>query len=183
MGCKIVIGYSHKFHIDRYYKTKGAFPIFEYNPDTKDFIAITDKDDKVKTTESEFIIFRLKARFFMWRWLGFKKSYMIIRTKDEDGKEIMKFDDSMKRFLLPDGIDFFMYGNIWTESMNARDYLNNISMLFEIQQQQTHLVNTPDRFIHLEKEQIKRENLLKTTAEIDKRKYEDIKKAEDEVIT
>jgi len=108
---------------------------------------------------------------------------MIIRTKDEDGKEIMKFDDSMKRFLLPDGIDFFMYGNIWTESMNARDYLNNISMLFEIQQQQTHLVNTPDRFIHLEKEQIKRENLLKTTAEIDRRKYEDIKKAEDEVIT
>ncbi len=180
---KIVLGYQHKFHIDRFMTIRSKFPMFEYDPNEKDHKPILDKEGEVITNQADFIIFRLKAKFFLWRWFGIKKSYMIIREKDEDGKPILKFDDSMKRFILPQNIDFFMYGNIWTESIHARDYLNNVSMLFELQAQQTHLVNTPDRFIHLEKEQIKRENLLKTTAEIDRKKYEEIKRAEDEVIS
>jgi hypothetical protein len=180
---KVLDTFGNIYHIDRYYETRGEMPIFFYNEDNNFYETVTDKKGNVKTNKYEFLILKLKSTKFLYRLFGIKKWFIIIRKNDENGNPIIIIEKRFKTINLPSNIDFFKYGNVWTECSISRDYLNNIGTLFELQAQQTHLINTPDRFIHLEKEQIKRENYLKTATELESGKYEQIKKAEDDIIT
>ncbi|MCK5613877.1 hypothetical protein KAR91_69080 [Candidatus Pacearchaeota archaeon] len=195
-GARIVHGWDNRNRIDKFYTTKGKMPQFDYDDTTKEYTLIKKKkdpknkkgdnkkkDDEFQSIEFDFTVFRLKNKSLLWRLFGFKKSYMIIRNKDDNGKKIIKKDDRFNRFFLPDHIDFDVYANVYTESPEARNYLYVMGQLYELQQAQTIVVNTADRYIHLEEENAKRKAILTTTAQIDKNKYEEIKKAEDEVIT
>ncbi len=191
-GARIVHGWDNRNKIDKFYVTKGKMPQFEYDERTKDFELIQktkaeqEKDkngDDFKSVEFDFTVFRLKNLFFLWRWFGFKKRYMIVRNKDDTGKNLIKQDHRFNRFFLPDNTDFDVYANVYTESPESRNYLYVMGQLYELQQAQTIAVNTADRYIHLEEESAKKKALLTTMADIDKKKYEEIKKAEDEVMT
>lgn len=179
----LVIGFDVLAHIDRYYSTKGKMPIASFDPDDKDFKFVEDKDGNPENIEYDFTIFRLKNKSLPLRWLGLKKMYLIMRNKDDDDNQLIRFDNKTSRFFLPKGVEFDSYGNIWNESQVAKEYLNNISFLEMLQQTQTHLQNIPNRVVHLEVEQAKKERLYQTLAEIEKNKYDSMKKGEDTVIS
>lgn len=180
---KIIIGFDVIGHIDRYYPTKGILPIAIFDEKQEDFKFMVDKDNKPKVVEYDFTIFRLKNKLFLLRWLGLKKYYMIVRNKDEDDKTIIRFDSKTNRFFFPKGIELDSYGNVWNESPLAKEYLNNISFLDMLQQMQTHLQNIPNRTVHLEVEQAKRERLYKTLADIEKGKYDRMKTGDETVVS
>lgn len=181
---KIVIGFDVIGHIDRYYPTKGTFPIVQFDSDNENFQFVEDEDNKgkVQVVEYDFTIFRLKSKNFIYRLLRMKKYYMIARNNDEDKKTIIRFDSKTNRFFLPKGIEFDSYGNVWNESPIAKEYLNNISFLDMLQQMQTHLQNIPNRTVHLEIEQAKKERLFKTIADIEKGKYDRMKTGDETVV-
>lgn len=180
---KIVIGFDVIGHIDRYYDTKGIIPVVQFDSDNENFQFVENKKGEQEVAKYDFTIFRLKNKFFLLRWLGLKKHYMIARNNDDEGKTIIRFDEKTSRFFLPKGIEFDSYGNVWNESPIAKEYINNISFLDMLQQMQTHLQNIPNRTVHLEIEQAKRERLYKTIADIEKGKYDRMKTGDETVIS
>ncbi len=180
---KIIIGFNVIAHIDRYYETKGEMPIVTYDEDKGSFDFTENPEGEKATVEYDFTLFRLKNKFFLIRWLGLKKSYMIMRNTDKDGKELVKFDDKTNRFFFPKGTEFDSYGNIYNESPDAKEYLNNISFLEMLQQTQTHLQNIPDRTVHLEIEQAKKERLAQKYYDLESAKYEKIKKGDETTVS
>lgn len=182
---KIIIGFDVIAHIDRYYSTKGKSPIAIFDEDKGNFQFLEDENKKgeIKSVKYDFTIFRLKNKFFLLRWFGLKKYYMIVRNEDDKKNTIVRFDSKTNRFFLPKGIEFDSYGGIWNESPIAKEYLNNISFLDMLQQMQTHLQNIPNRTVHLEVEQAKKERLFKTLAEIEKGKYDKMKTGDETVIS
>ncbi len=182
-GGKIIMGFDVLAHIDRYYETKGEMPLAIYDEAAKDFKLLTDENGNEQRIEYDFTIFRLKNKLFIYRWLGIKKMYLIMRNKDDNDNILVRFDDKTKRVFFPKAVEFDSYGNIWHESQIAKEYLNNISFLEMLQQMQTHLQNIPNRTVHLEVEQAKKERLYQTIAEIEKGKYDQMKKGEETVIS
>ena len=112
-GARIVHGWDNRNRIDKFYTTKGKMPQFDYDDTTKEYTLIKKKkdpknkkgdnkkkDDEFQSIEFDFTVFRLKNKSLLWRLFGFKKSYMIIRNKDDNGKKIIKKDDRFNRFFL-----------------------------------------------------------------------------------
>lgn len=180
---KIVMGFDVLAHIDKYYQTKGDMPLAVYDEATKDFRFLMDEKGDPEKIEYDFTIFRLKNKLFLYRWLGIKKMYLIMRNTDDKKNVLVRFDDKTNRVFFPKTVEFDSYGNIWHESQVAKEYLNNISFLEMLQQMQTHLQNIPNRTVHLEVEQAKKERLYNTIAEIEKGKYDRMKTGDETVIS
>lgn len=179
---KIIIGFDVLAHIDKYYKTKGDMPLAIYDEAAKDFKLVVDKDDNPEKIEYDFTIFRLKNKLFLYRWLGIKKMYLMMRNTDEENNVLVRFDEKTNRVFFPKAVEFDSYGNIWHESQVAKEYLNNISFLEMLQQMQTHLQNIPNRTVHLEVEQAKKERLCQTIADIERGKYDNMKRGDETVV-
>lgn len=165
---KLVIGYNEIPYISRYLKKKLALPILEYD-EQKNILKTTDKK-----IETEFLIFKAKNKSFIQRFFGIGSQYYIIDTTD---KNIVYYADK-KTWNTPD-VDFFSYGNIWIEHMNSADYINNLAFSKLNEDLMTHIINYPNKVVHLEMEQAKKERTLGKTAEIEKQKYDEIRKASD----
>ncbi len=178
---KVIKDFRNVGKIDKYMKTKMFFPDIEKKDDG--FHPIENKEGETQGQEVDLAIFKLKNNLFLWRWLGVKKNYLIVREKDEKGTDNLKFDDRFNRVQLPEKMDIYLYGNIWTDSLEARQYLNSISQIFEMQQERTLSQNTANRVSALEIEHAQKERLAKVFAEIEKGKYEEIKKKEDEILS
>lgn len=180
---RIVMGFDVLAHIDKYYQTKGDMPLAIYDEAAKDFKFLTDEKGNQEKIQYDFTIFRLKNKLFLYRWLGIKKMYLIMRNTDDEKNVLVRFDDKTNRVFFPKAVEFDSYGNIWHESQVAKEYMNNISFLEMLQQMQTHLQNIPNRTVHLEVEQAKKERLYNTIAEIEKGKYDRMKTGEETVIS
>lgn len=179
---KIVMGFDVLAHIDKYYQTKGDMPLAIYDEAAKDFKLVVDDNDKPQKIEYDFTIFRLKNKNIIFRLLGIKKMYLIMRNTDDEKNVLVRFDDKTNRVFFPKAVEFDSYGNIWHESQVAKEYMNNISFLEMLQQMQTHLQNIPNRTVHLEVEQAKKERLYQTLAEIERGKYDNMKKGDETVV-
>ncbi len=171
----IVIGFTVIGKIDKFYSMIGKMPVYTYFEETGFAEAKTDKNGKQINIDYDFTMFRIKNKFFLLRWLRLKKSYLIMRNKDDEGNILIRFDSKTSRFIFPRGVDFDSWGNVWTESEASKEYCNSIGYLKMLQQSQTHMINIPDRAVHLEIEHAKTLNKARTFMELEKGKYDKMK--------
>ncbi len=180
---KLLQGFQTLGNIDKYYSTKGDMPVAYYDQDTQDYKQVLDKEGNEQIIEYDFSVFRIKSKVLLFRWLGLKKSYMIMRNADDESKSLISIDHKTGRIFVPKNVEFDSYGNVWNECQTAKDYLNNISFMEMMQQMQTHLQNIPNRTVHLEVEQAKKERLYERLAQIEKSKYDQMKRGDETVIS
>ena len=174
---QLYVGLKKICRIDKYYIGKGKFALSIYDPKTKSF-AVEGKD---KDTEYELMFLRAKSNNIIYRLLGFRKVYYLLNFKEKDVKT-MKFDEINKRIYLPHSTDLTSYGDVWVNSADSIEYINNISMKRTNEEIMMHLENMPDRVVHLEIEQAKRERISKIITDLEKGKWEDRKDAGDTTI-
>lgn len=175
---KLLISFHQIARIDRYFAAKGKFALTLFDPKNKEFNVQPKEQDE----EFNLLILRGKNPFFLWRLLSIKFHYYILKFTDND-KRIIKFDDKSNRFILPESIDLVSYGNVWTNSTESIEYINDISMKRMNEETMMHLENLPDKLVHLELEQAKLERTGRILTEQEKSKYEERKKASDTSIT
>lgn len=173
----LYVGLKKICKIDKYYIGKGKFALSIYDPKTKSF-AVQDKE---KDTEYELMFLRAKSNNIIFRLLGFRKVYYLLNYKEKDVKT-MKFDEINNRIYLPHSTDLTSYGDVWVNSADSIEYINNISMKRTNEEIMMHLENMPDRVVHLEIEQAKRERISKIITDLEKSKWEERKDAGDTTV-
>lgn len=139
---------------------------------------IMQSDEKSKDQKYEFLILRMKNKNIIYRFLGIFKQYVVIDVYF-DKKRILRSDMEHGRFFLPENIDLTSYGNVWVTSDAGMEYINDISIKRMNEQIMMNLENMPDKVVHLELEQAKKERINRTITELEKSKYDDLKKAGD----
>lgn len=173
----LYIGLKKICRIDMYYIGKGKFALSVYDPKTKAFSVQDTKSD----TEYQLMFLRAKSTNIIYRLLGFRKVYYLLNYKEKD-VQTMKFDEIGKKIFLPHSTDLTSYGDVWVNSADSIEYINNISMKRTNEEIMMHLENMPDRVVHLEIEQAKRERISKIITDLEKSKWEDRKDAGDTTI-
>lgn len=170
------INFNKIANIDRYIYVNKAFPKWTYDFKSREYIVSTEpKDIEV----GKLFILRAKSENIIFQLLGMKKTYYVFDISDKD---YLKFDLKDNRFIINGNPSIESYGNVWFFGKHSAEYLDEVSAWRQIQQQQTHLENTPDRSVHLEIEQAKRERTARIISEIEKQKYEERKNAGDSTV-
>jgi len=173
---KLFVSFYRIGKVSKYFKIKGHFDIVNWDRKDKQFII----DEKSKELNKyDLLVLHMKSNnFFLWLF-GLGKYFMVIKYKDDKGNYTVKLDPQNKSIILNDNMDLTSYGKIWTNCMEAIEYLNDISIKRLNEQTQMHLENNPDKVIHLEMEMAKKERSLKATAEAEKSKYKERESAGD----
>ena len=174
----LYIGLKKICKIDKYYIGKGKFALSVYDPKTKAFTVQNPEKD----TEYELMFLRARSNNILFRLLGLRKIYYLLNYKEKDVKT-MKFDEIGKKIFLPHSTDLTSYGDVWINSADSIEYINNISMKRTNEEIMMHLENMPDRVVHLEIEQAKRERISKIITDLEKSKWEERKSADDTTIS
>lgn len=176
---ELYVGLKKICKIDKYYVGKGKFALAVFNPKDKSFtVQGTDKD-----TKYELMFLRGRSKNIIYRILGLRKSYYLLKYKGDKLAATMKFDEINKRIFLPPSTDLTSYGDVWVNSADSIEYINDISMKRTNEEIMMHLENMPDRVVHLEIEQAKRERISKIITDLEKSKWEDRKSAGDTTIS
>lgn len=155
---------------EKYFYAKGKFST-----------ALSDgKDIKVCDAENDvgynLLIVRSSSNNFIFRLLGLKKKYFILKTHEKD-KSLITYDNIKKWFFLPINSDLVSYADIWMNTSDAVEYVNDISAIRLVEECMTHIENLPDKIVHLEMEQAKNERSSRVYNDLEKSKYDDIRKA------
>lgn len=174
---KLFISFYPICRIDRYFKIKGTFEVLLFDERKKDFS--TTKEDG---EQYDLIILRALSKNFLKALFGFGKYFIIIKLRDKKGNPQIKFDHVNKSIILNEGMDLTSYGEIWSNCHEGIEYLNDISVKRMLEQTQMYLENNPDKVIHLEMEQAKRERIKRVEAEIEKSKWKERETAGDTTI-
>lgn len=175
---KLYLGMKDVGIIDKYYFGSGKFASYYYDDEKKDFVV--DKKDKDETYDLVFI--RIKGPSFFHKIFGIGKKYIIIKRYDEKNKELMQFDVEKRRIILPRDTHLQSYGNVWHNCFDSLEYVNDIAMKRLNETTMTHLQCIPDKIVLFNEEQIKKERLGRIYSEIESKKWEKRKNAEDTVI-
>lgn len=162
--------------IDSYLKAYGEFEIYT-NSDGKNYKII--KDEK---KPFNLIILRMKNTNILLRLFGLKKIFYVLKMKNNEGEDLIKIDKETNRFFISDKTDLISYGNVWLNSDESMEYLNDISMKRMLINTNTHLENLPDKIVHMEMEQAKKERLNRVLTEQERMKWEERKSAGDTTI-
>ncbi len=173
----LFMGFRQIGRIERYKIVKGKFSKAYFDDKTKS-VAVDPEGD----TEYDLMIMRSKNNFFIYRWLGMKKHYFIFKYHENE-KKIVEFDPLTNRFFININMDLVTYGNVWTNSEESIEYLNNISQKRMNEETMMHLENLPDKIVHLELEQAKKERTGRLFTDLERSKYEERKTADDTVIS
>ena len=175
---QLYIGLKKICKIDKYYIGKGKFALSVYDPKTKSFTV----QGKEKETQYELMFLRAKSTNILFRLFGIRKVYYLLNYKEKDVKT-MKFDEINNKIFLPYSTDLTSYADIWVNSADSIEYINNISMKRTNEDIMMLLENMPDRVVHLEIEQAKRERISKIITDLEKGKWEERKDAGDTTIS
>lgn len=173
--------------VKRYFASQGNFDIQYYDPKTKEVVTaglVTKKGDKKleETTKYDLIFVEAHNKFFLWRLLGLKPIYFILKWADDKGKIQLNFNPMNESIILDSKTDLTMYGDVWTNCEEGIDYITNISMIRLNERLQALLDSTPDKFTHLEMETAKAKAKLKLLAEAERQKYKEREEAGDTTI-
>lgn len=170
---KMYIGFHKIALVERYMHTTGKMAGFLWDEKTREMV------EEDKTTNYKFMILRCKSNNLLFRLLGLKKMYFILKNEDDK----ITFDEKETKIFLPVGTDLKSYGNVWHNSEIAMEYVNDISIKRMDEQIMTHVENAPDRIVHLEMQLAKNERLARTLSDIEKGRYEKTKTADETVIS
>lgn len=171
---KILIGVNKIADIRKWIRVKGAFTNYFFDENTKKFVV----DEEAKPIPYDLIIFMAKSKNIVFRILGIKNYFFILKHDS-----ILKFDDISNSFILKENIDLIPYADIWINSQDAIEYIHDISIKKMNIELMSALENYPNKIVHLEMAQAKKERLYREMMETDKARYDAIKKAEDTVIS
>lgn len=176
---ELYVGLKRICKIDKYYVGKGKFALAVFNPKDK---SITVQDQE-KDIEYELMFLRGRSNNIIYRILGLKKVYYLLKYKGDKLADTMRFDEINKKIFLPHSTDLTSYGDVWVNSADSIEYINDISMKRANEEIMMHLENMPDRVVHLEIEQAKRERISKIITDLEKSKWEERKDAGDTTIS
>lgn len=176
---KLFHSYFDMGFVEKYLIVKKTFASLLYDPKTQLYEVADSEEDVVH----DLLIIRTKARSIFFRMFGIKKNNFILDYLDENGEKIIEFSPTTKKIVLPSTMTLEPYANVWLNSKTGAEYVNDVSIKRMVEQQQQHLVNIPDKTIFLEIEHTKKIATAKTFAEIDKRRYEEMKDADQSVVS
>lgn len=161
-------GFKKIATIEKYFITKGHFPIMLFNQTNKSL-----QESTKKPVEYELMIIQAKNNNLLFRILHIKKQFFILDNKT------IQHDPKANRIIVPSNISIIPYGNIWVNSASGVEFTDEISLKRQLIQTNTIIENTPDRVIHLETETARKERIIRNIAELEKGKYDDMKKGKD----
>jgi len=188
----LFIGFNKIANFDKYFNIRGWFELMTWDPKGKEFtlpdkpIKSTDKNQKIQQKDDlkyDLLCIQAKNKFFLLRWLGICKFFLILKMRDDNEVPCLRFDPINSSIILNTGTDLTSWGKIWSNSMDAIEYLNDISIKRLNEQAQMHMENMPDKVVHLEMEQAKKERSNKIFVEQEKSKYKERESAGDTTIT
>lgn len=174
----LLAGFQKIARIERYLIEKGKFSKALYDPESKDIFV-----DDTASKDYELIILRAKSNNFVFRMMGIKKIYFVLKYKSIKGQEHIIFDHFRKQIVLPYNMQILNFGNVWINSNDSLDYINEISIRSFTEDIMMHLENIPDKAVHLELEQAKKERTGRVYVDLEKGKWENRKDAGDTSIT
>lgn len=169
-GGKLVIGLNKVAEICKWFWIQGQFVIYYYEENNKKFVI----DEETKPKAFNLVLLQCQSKSFIKKIFGIGKWYIFI-----DKASILRFDDVNNTFILRDGTDLIPYADIWINSTDALEYLENVSIKRQNIELMTQLENYPHKIVHLEMNQAKKERLFWQDMETNKARYDQIKKAED----
>lgn len=169
---KLVVGYNVVSHISKWLIIKGSFYTTIYDDKNKKYTV-----NKNKKVEYDLLCLESKNKNLLYRILGLKKSYYLLNVNT------VTFNEMSKSWILQSKNDIVRYADIWVNSDSGIEYINDISFKTLTESTMTHVQNMPDRIVHLEVEQAKRNQLKISEIEAYKGKYEAYKQAEDTSIS
>lgn len=174
---KLFLGMHEIGVIDKYYFGKGKFASFYFDDEKKDYFV--EKQSKDEPYDLLFV--RLKGPSLIHKLFGIKKFFVVAKVKDGD-KDLITFDVEKRRIELPRDTHFKSYGNVWHNCSESAEYVNDIAIKRLSEVTMTHVQSFPDKVILLDTDQIKKERLGRIYSEIESKKWEKRKNAEDTVI-
>ncbi len=195
---KIYRSFQQIAGVKKYVAAQGRFDIQYYDPKTKELVTAKHKSKKKETEvetkekvklekKEEEILYDLlfvqaHNKFFLWRILGIKPVYFILRWSNKEGKIQLNFNPMNESIILDSKTDLTMYADAWINCDEGVQYVNNISMI-KLNERLMALLNaTPDKFTHLEMETAKLKTKLKLQLENEKAKYKEREQAGDTTI-
>lgn len=183
---KLYLGMQELGLIDKYYYGKGKFASYYYDPDSRDY----QVEDEEKDVSYELLFIRLKGDSIIAKVLGTGKKYVIVKAKEitegKDKKKISKdlvvFDPNRRIMMLPRDTHLRKYANIWHNCKEGIEFVNDISIKRMTEVTMTHVQCFPDKVVLFNEEQLRKERLGRIYSEIEGKKWEKRKNAEDTVI-
>jgi len=171
---KLIIGVNKIADIHKWIRVQGHFTSYFYDQKSKELKV----DDKAEEVKYDMMVFLCKSKNIIFRIFGFKKYFFLLKKES-----FLKFDELSNSFILEEGTDLVSYGNIWINSQDSIEYLHDISIKKMNIELMCALENYPNKIVHLEMAQAKKERLYREMVETDKSRYEATKKGEDTVIS
>lgn len=150
--------------IKKYILKSGQFDIAEYDKKTGMKIV---KDGR----EIKFSHYFIEVKKFI------KKVYYIVDS------DIVKIDKNAHRMYLPDSLDLRYYGGVWVASQLGVEYIKSISYLRLDQETQMNLENMPGRIMNLEWLTARKGYIMNKENELESKKWQNKKDAEETTFT
>lgn len=171
---KLILGVNNIAKLDRWLRIQGKFDEYFLADKTQGY-QINEDAERVPY---DLLIFLAKNKFFLFRWLGIKKYFFLIQANS-----LLRFDEVTNSFILKENTDLVLYADVWVNSQSSIEYIHDISIKRMNIELMTALENYPNKVVHLEMAQAKKERTYREMMETDKARYDAIKKAEDTVIS
>ena len=171
---KLIIGVNKIADIEKWIRVQGHFTNYTYDQKTKK-MEIVEGGEPPKY---DMMVFLCKSKNIFLRIFRRGKYFFLLKKES-----FLKFDDISNSFILEEGTDLVSYGSVWINSQDSIEYLHDISIKKMNVELMEALENYPNKIVHLEMQQAKKERLYREMVETDKSKYESIKRGEDTVIS
>ena len=171
---KLIIGVNKIADIHKWIRVHGHFTSYFYDEKTKQHKI----DESAKPVKYDMLVFLCHSKRLLFRIFRVKEYFFLLKKKS-----FLKFDELSNSFILEEGTDLISYGNIWVNSQDSIEYLHDISIKRLNIALMTALENYPNKIVHLEMQQAKKERLYREMMETDKSKYDAMKKDEGTVIS
>lgn len=171
---KLIIGVNKIADIRKWIRVQGHFTSYFYDEKTKQ----QKVDEEAKPVKYDMLVFLCHSKNFIFRVFRIREYFFLLKKES-----FLKFDEISNSFILEEGTDLISYGNVWVNSQDSIEYLHDISIKKMNIELMCALENYPNKIVHLEMQQAKKERLYREMMETDRAKYDAIKRAEDTVIS
>lgn len=183
--------------VKRFFEANGTFDDVYFDRENKEMYTYQLKARPVEnngneTTEEnedtegkhtyDLLFVEAHNKFFLFRWLGIKPIYFILKNIDNENRSLLVFNPQTASITLSAKTNLTPYGGAWTNCESGIETINDISMIRLNERLQALLDSTPDKYVHLEMQQAKLERRVKILTEAEKSKYKEKEEAGDTTI-
>ena len=175
---KLYIGMKQIGLIDKFYYGKGKFASYYFDDEKKDYLV----EEESKDESYELCFIRLKGSSIIHQILGIGKKYVIIKAKDNKENELLTFEPQKRAMQLPRDTHLRLWGDVWHNCKEGTEFVNDVSIRRLAEVTMTHVQCFPDKVVLFDTDQLRKERLGRIYSEIESKKWEKRKNAEDTVI-